>query len=132
MKLNSKKIERRKDKGNFLVRMYKSFFHGVDGIIYSIEEEKNMLVLMIYCLLLLVLGLVLKVSNIELCILLITASTLFASELINNSVEALSDLYTLDDNKLIKIAKDCTNGSTLLLIVVSIIVACIILIPKLV
>lgn len=123
---------RRKDKGNFIYRMYKSFFHGLDGIIYSIEVEKNMLCLMIYCILLLVIGLVLRVSNIELCILLITVSTLFASELINNSIEALSDLITLEDNKLIKIAKDCTNGSTLLLIVSSIIISLIIFVPKII
>ena len=47
-KINMKEVVRKKDTGNFLIRYWKSFKHAVDGIVYAIENEHNILIMMLY------------------------------------------------------------------------------------
>ena len=39
-------VLRNKDKGNFLERYLKSFCHAVDGIVYAIKYEHNMIIIL--------------------------------------------------------------------------------------
>lgn len=125
-------MQRRKDEGSFLTKYFRSFKHGVDGIIYSIEKEINIVVIMIFTLIALVVSFLLNVSQIELCLVVISMGTMMASELINCAIEANVDLVTLEDNELAKIAKDCASSATLILIFAALFVNGIIFIPKII
>ena len=43
--MNSSKLERNKDTGNLIMKYVKSFKHSVDGLVYAIENEINILFL---------------------------------------------------------------------------------------
>lgn len=126
------KIKRRKDGGNFIEKYVKSFHHAVDGIIYAIENEQNILIMMIATVLVFIASFILKVSKIELCLIVICIGMVIACELVNSAIEACVDLETTKTNPLAKIAKDCASGASLVLSVSSLFVAGIIFIPKII
>lgn len=126
------KIKRRKDEGNFIVRYIKSFHHAVDGIVYAIENEHNILIMMLATIAILLISFILKVSNIELVLIVICIGTVIACEMINSAIEACVDLETMKEHELAKIAKDCASGASLVLSVMSLFVAGIIFIPKII
>lgn len=126
------KVVRKKDKGNFLVRYYKSFKHAVDGIIYAIENEHNVLLMMLATLVVLIASFLLNVSKVELAIVVICIGTVIACEMINSAIEACVDLETTKEHPLAKVAKDCASGASLVLSVMSLFVAGIVFIPKIV
>ena len=123
-------MNRRKDTGNFITKLFKSFKHGLDGINYAIENELNTLIMMLISIVLFILCFIAKTSIIELAIILVTIGMTFLAEMINSSIEALGDSVTLEDNKLIKIAKDCATSGVLVTVFIEFVVAGIILIPK--
>lgn len=127
-----KEVKRNKDTGNFLVRYYKSFKHALDGIIYAIENEQNVLIMMIATLATLALSFILNISKIELALVVICIGTVIACEMINSAIEACVDLETTKEHELAKIAKDCASGASLVLSVMSIFVAGIVFIPKII
>ena len=125
-------MQRRKDKGSFLTKYIRSFKHGIDGIIYSIEKEINIVLIMVLTILVLLAGFLLNISQTELCLVVISMGTMMASELVNCAVEATVDLITLETNELAKIAKECAGAATLILVIVSLFVDGIIFIPKII
>lgn len=127
-----KKIERNKDTGNFIVRYVKSFKHAVNGIVYAIENEHNVLIMMIATLVTLIASFLLDISKIELALIVICIGTVIACEMINSAIEACVDLETTKEHELAKIAKDCASGASLVLTVMSIFVAGIVFIPKII
>lgn len=129
-KISMKTVKRNKDTGNFLVRYYKSFKHAVDGIIYAIENEHNVLIMMIATLVTLIASFLFKVSKVELALVVICIGTVIACEMINSAIEACVDLETTKEHPLAKVAKDCASGASLVLSVMSIFVAGIVFIPK--
>lgn len=126
------KIKRRKDEGNFIVRYKKSFHHAVDGIIYAIENEHNILIMMLATMLVFIVSFLFKISKIELVLVVICIGTVIACEMINSAIEACVDLETTKEHELAKIAKDCASGASLVLSVMSLFVAGIIFIPKII
>lgn len=127
-----KEVKRNKDTGNFLVRYIKSFRHAVDGIVYAIENEHNILIMMLATIVTLIASFLLNVSNIELVLVVICIGTVIACEMINSAIEACVDLTTTKEHKLAKIAKDCASGASLVLSVMSIFVAGIVFVPKII
>ena len=125
-------MQRRKDEGSFLTKYIRSFKHSVDGIVYSIEEEINIVLIMILSIIALVVGFLLNISTVELCLIVISMGALMASELINCAIEATIDLITLDINPLAKIAKDCASSASLILVFAAFFVNGIIFIPKII
>lgn len=126
------KVKRNKDKGNFLVRYAKSFKHAIDGLVYAIENEHNVLIMMIAALVTFVVSFLLKISTIELGLVVICICTIIACEMINSAIEACVDLETIKQHPLAKIAKDCASGATLVLVFMSIFIAGIIFIPRII
>ncbi len=129
---NMKEIERRKDSGNMIVRYWKSFKHAVDGLIYAVEKEQNFLVMMAATLVTFIISFLLKISKLELAVVVICIGSVIACEMINSSIEAAIDLVTTKENELAKIAKDCASGASLVLSIMSLFVAGIIFIPKII
>lgn len=125
-----KKIKRKKDTGNLFSRYRKSFKHAVDGIIYAIENEQNILIMMLATIFALIASFFLKISKIELCLVVICIGMVIACELVNSAIEACVDLVTIKEHPLAKIAKDCASGASLILSIISLFIAGIIFIPK--
>lgn len=127
-----KKIKRRKDTGNIITKYRKSFHHAVDGIIYAIEEEHNIIIMMLASFIVLFASFFFNISKVELMLVIICVGTVFACEMLNSAIEACVDLETTKENPLAKIAKDCASGASLILSVMSFSIATIIFIPKII
>lgn len=126
------KKDRRKDTGSKIKRYKNEYRHAVDGIIYAIEKEWNLLLIMIFILIIFGLCLLFPVTIPELLAIVISAGVLMATEMLNTSIEALTDLVTTEENHLAKIAKDTVSGAVFLFIIMFIFVLGIIFVPKII
>lgn len=127
-----KQVSRNKDKGNFLVRYIKSFFHALDGIQYAIVYEHNMLIIVTAIIVVTIAGFYFNLSDYEWLFCIIMFGMVSGSEMINTAIEAVVDLETLKEHPLAKIAKDTASSATLLFSVTAFIGALVIFIPKIV
>ena len=130
--MESKKLSRNKNTGSLIQKSTKSCKYSLDGIIYAIENEINILFMMLATIIILILSFFLKISQVELCIVVICTGLLMACELINSAIEAAIDLVTLEIHPLAKISKDCASGATFIVLFAYIFVMCIIFIPKII
>lgn len=124
--------KRRKDEGTPIQRYWSSFKHAIDGIVYAMEVEHNMLIIMIATIITLGLGYFLEISSLEAIIIIICIALVMACEMINTAIEATIDLITLKENDLARIAKDTASSATLILSFMSLIIGLIIFIPRIV
>ena len=127
-----KQVLRNKDKGSSLSRYKKSFFHAIDGIIYAIKEEHNMIIILICMILAIFAGITFKISVTEWLFMILIIGLVIASELINTAIEATIDLITLENHPLAKIAKDTASSATLVFSITAFIGAIILFVPKLI
>ena len=130
--MNSSKLDRNKDTGSLIQKYTKSFKHSIDGIVYAIENEINILFMMLGTILVLLLSYFLKISAIELCFVVISTGVLMACELLNSAIEATVDLITLETHPLAKISKDCGSGATCIVLFAYFFVLGIIFVPKII
>ena len=131
MKQESKeKIIRNKDTGNMFVRYIKSFFNAVSGIIYTIRNEHNMIIMIMATFVVVLAGLYYSISIPEWLFCIGIIGAVIASEMMNTAIEALVDLVSPKSHPLAKIAKDTASASSLVLSITAFIGALIIFIPK--
>ena len=127
-----KQVSRNKDKGTPLERYVKSFFHAIDGIVYSIRYEHNMIIIILAAILCVIAGITLKISPSEWLFCILVIGMVMGAELINTSIEAVIDLETTKIHPLAKIAKDAASGATLIFSIIALIGGLIIFLPKLI
>ena len=75
-------------------------------------------------------GVILKISLLEWCICLTLFGLIMALELVNTAVEAVVDLVTEERKALAKIAKDTAAGAVLIAAIMAAIAGIIIFLPK--
>mgnify|MGYP000075557487 FL=1 len=75
-------------------------------------------------------GVILKISSLEWCICLTLFGLIMALELVNTAVEAVVDLVTEERKPLAKIAKDTAAGAVLIAAIMAAIAGIIIFLPK--
>lgn len=124
--------KRIKDEGNFIERYWKSFCHAIDGIIYCIKYEHNMIIIILSAILVTILGFVFKIKPEEWLFVISMIGAISACEMINSSIEALVDLTTKEIDPLAKISKDTASSATLILCITSLVGGLIIFIPKII
>jgi len=131
MKQESKeKLLRNKHTGNIFVKYIKSFFNAVSGIIYTIKNEHNMIIMLLATIVVVVAGLYYSISIPEWLFCIAIIGAVIASEMINTAIEALVDLVSPEIHPLSKIAKDTASSASLVLSVAAFIGALLIFIPK--
>ena len=123
-------VSRDKLKQKGIRRLFKSFKYAIEGIIYAFKFEQNIIVHTFVMILVIILGIVLKISYFEWLICLILFGLVIATELINTSIEAIVDLACPKINPLAKIAKDTASGAVLVFAITAAISGLIIFIPK--
>lgn len=110
-----------------------SFNHAIRGIIQSLKTERNVGIHFSMALLVLVMGLVLKVSLTEWAILIVAIGFVIVSEMLNTAIEYTVDMVCGDTyNELAKYSKDIAAGATLIAALTSAVVGLIIFTPKLI
>ena len=104
----------------------------MDGLNYAIEKEHNLIYIMLFIIVELGLSIFFKIELYEILIIVVTTGITFSLELINTSIEALTDLVTTKNNNLAKIAKDSSAASLFIMIMITIISTLIIFVPKII
>lgn len=127
-----KRILRNKDKGSVLQRYLKSFLHAIDGIVYAVRYEHNMIIILLATLVTIFLGKFFDISVTEWLFCILIIGMVAATELINTAIEAVVDLETVKVHPLAKIAKDCASSATLIFCITALIGGLIIFLPKII
>lgn len=130
-RFRKKTPKRNKDTGTALERYWKSFNHAIDGIVYCIKNEHNMIIILTATLVAIILGFMFRINLYDWLFIITICGLIAACEVINSSIEATIDLVTTDFHPLAKIAKDTASSATLILCIVALVGAIIIFYPKL-
>ena len=107
-----------------------SFKYAFQGILTSFKSERNMKVHFLIMFLVIILGLLYKISKVEWMICIILFSIVIAGELINTAIEITVDIAMPEKNEKAKRAKDVSAGAVLVLAIGAAIIGLIIFIPK--
>lgn len=111
--------------------IYASFDNAIEGIVESINTERNMKIHLISAFFIILISFFLDFSRVELIIISITISLVIAFELINTAIETLTDMVVEGKySKLAKKVKDISAGTVLIMSINSIVVAYLIIYPK--
>ena len=122
--------------GDFLRNssLLNSFKNAFNGIIVPIRDERNIKIHITIMILVIIAGIVLKISIIEWIICILLFSLVISAEIINTAIEnavnytAKNSENPIDDNA--KIAKDSAAGGVLVLAIGSAIIGLVIFVPK--
>lgn len=110
--------------------LIKSFGFATEGIKTEFKKGRNFRIQIFMGLAALVLGALLKISNMEWFDLIIVIASVLILELINTAVEAIVDIVSPEINPKAKIAKDVSAGAVLVASIASVAVGILIFIPK--
>lgn len=111
-------------------KLLKNFKYAFEGIFTGIKEEQNMKVHIVIMILVIIFGIMLKISTIEWIICIVLFGLVISMELINTAIENTVDLVTKEKNEQAKIAKDVAAGAVLVSAIASAIIGLIIFVPK--
>lgn len=111
-------------------RLVRSFAFAVEGIIHSIKFERNIKIHLAVALAVIILGFLYNVSSFEWLLIILAIGGMLSFELMNTAVERVVDLVTGEEHPLAKQAKDIAAGAVFIYAVMSVVVGCIIFLPK--
>ena len=112
-------------------RLINSFKFAYEGIIVSLKTEQNLKIHILIMVLVMIFGIILKITKIEWIICIILFGFVISLELVNTAIENTVGLITMEKNSKAKIAKDVSAAAVLVAAVTSAIIGLIIFIPKL-
>lgn len=129
-RLFNKSPKRNKDEGTTIEKYYKSFNHALDGLIYCLKYEHNMIIILSATIVVFIAGLYFNITIYEWLFILFICGAIAACEMINSAIEAAVDLTTTKMHPLARIAKDCASAATLILCITAFFGGMIIFIPR--
>ena len=127
MKVNKKRKLKVKTK-----KIANSFKYAIQGIISTFRKERNMKIHVFIMICVIILGFVLKISQMEWFICIIIFGIVLAGETFNTAIETTVDIAMPYRDKKAKIAKDVSAGAVLILAITSAVIGGIIFIPKII
>ena len=113
-------------------KIINSFKYAIEGFISSFKTERNMKIHILAMTIVIALGILLKLSKIEWCIITIAIVVVISAELFNTAIETVVDMISPQKNPEAKLAKDIAAGAVLTLAIGTVIIGVIIFIPKII
>ena len=107
----------------------KSFSFAFSGIKVLLKHEHNARIHQVILILVIIAGVLLKISASGWIAILLAAGLVFASECFNTAIENLSDVVSPEKNEKIKIAKDVAAAGVLISALTSVIIGIIVFLP---
>ena len=83
-----------------------SFKYAFEGLIKAIKKERNIKIHLLAVVVVIIMGILYKISNLEWIVCIILFGLVISSELINTAIEQTVNLVTKDINPIAKYAKD--------------------------
>ena len=128
-KINS--LENRKESYKTSRNVLMSFKYAFSGIYYVLKTSRNFKIQLIFAVITLMIGFLLKISQINYVILIATIISVLILEILNTSIESVVDLVVKKEfSSLAKVSKDTSAGAVLLASINSVIIALYIFFPK--
>ncbi len=115
---------------NLIRRHHISFKNAISGVIWAFSTQPNFKIHITLSVLVLFLGVIFKITYVEMTILVLTITLGLGVEMVNTSIESMTDLITTEYSKEAKIAKDVAAGMMLVAAVGAVLVACLIFLPR--
>lgn len=125
----SSRQNRRRNRGG-RQSIQESFIHAFEGILIGLEE-RNMQIHCVFTGLVVLFGILLRISATEWCICLALFGLVIGLELVNTAIEAVVDLVTDEFRPLAKRAKDAAAGAVLAAAAMAAAAGLIIFLPRL-
>jgi diacylglycerol kinase len=110
----------------------KSFSYALNGLKVLIKNEHNARIHFVAMILVIIASFVLKINKNEWLSIIIVIGFVFSMEIINSAIEQLADFVSPNYQEIIKKVKDLSAAAVLISALVSVIVAFIIFIPKII
>jgi diacylglycerol kinase (ATP) len=102
-----------RDAGREAVGLVASFNFAFEGLIYVVRTQRNMRVHFVAALLVLLAGLQVGVSRVELLLLMLASSFVLVAEMVNTAIEKAIDVATGSFDPVARVAKDVAAGAVL-------------------
>lgn len=109
-----------------------SFKYAIEGIVFGIKNVRNLKIHLFFTVLVIVGGILFKISNIEWLILLLFIALVISLELVNTAIEETVNLAMPNIHPVAKIAKDVAASAVLVSAMISFIAGFIIFLPKII
>lgn len=113
-------------------KLANSFKYAIAGILISFRKERNMRIHFLVMFLVIILGFLLHISQIEWLICIVWFAAVIGGELFNTAIETTVNIIMPYRNPKAKIAKDVSAGAVLMLALGSAISGLIIFVPKII
>lgn len=120
------------DKKVEVKKLINSFKYAFEGIASSFKSERNMKIHVIVMIIVIIWGIIFKISAIEWIVCTILFGLVISAELFNTALETIVDMVMPEINEKAKLAKDVSAGAVLILAIASAISGIIIFVPKIV
>ncbi len=91
-----------------------SFRYAVEGIVHVFRTQKHMRFHFLTVVLVLLIGLMLRLSRVEMAVLFLVVSSVLVAEMMNTAIESVVDMVTQAYHPLAKLAKDIAAGAVLI------------------
>jgi undecaprenol kinase len=106
------------------------FSYAWNGILETFMTESNFRFHLVAASLVAICGFTLQINRLEWAIILLTIGLVLVAELTNSAIEKIIDYLRPEIHPAAKIIKDAAAGSVLIAALISVMVGCIIFIPK--
>ena len=107
-----------------------SFKYAFQGMFSALKTERNLKIHVTIMILVIIAGIVLKISKIEWIICIILFGLVIGGEMFNSAIETVVDIAMPDINLKAKFAKDAAAGAVLVFAIASAIIGFMIFGPK--
>ena len=111
-------------------QLINSIANAFNGFWLTLKEESSLKIQLLLGIAAVALSFYFNISTTEWFAVIICISAVLSAEVMNSAIENLADKVTLEKDPYIKKAKDMGAGAVLVVATASIIIACIIFIPK--
>jgi len=108
----------------------KSFGYAWDGLKALLQTEHNSRIHLVLTLTAIATALLLRISRMEMIILIIVMATVWVAEIFNTALEKAMDFMSQERHPQIKLVKDLAAAAVLITAITAVIVGCLIFIPK--
>ena len=112
------------------MQFFKSLKYALQGIKHCSVSERNFRIQLVIAAITFVCGMILRISATEWLAILFCSALVLGLEMVNTTIEKLSDTITKSIHPVIKQVKDIAAGAVCLVSIISLIIGCIIFLPK--
>ena len=118
--------------GSHAFPLAKAFRCAGNGILYAFRSQRNLKIHLLFAVAAVALGALFRISEAAWLAIVLCIALVMSLEIVNTAIESIVDLVSPDWNELAMHAKDCAAGAVYLAAFASIVVACIVFLPRMI